>query len=77
MWLQKEWVQKWRGHSYALTLGACLEMEPPPSYKNAPRQRRVHSLDGRVTNFLVPPAFKSSYFKSSFPDIFGKREIIS
>ena len=36
--------KEWRGHSYALYLrGAPGKLEPLPTYKNAPRQKRVHS----------------------------------
>ena len=42
--MQKGKHKEWRGHSYALYLrGAPGKMEPLPTYKNAPRQRRVHS----------------------------------
>ena len=51
-------------------------MEPLYSYKNAPRQKRVHSLmqEYKVT-FLASLAIKSNYSNRSFSGVFGKCEI--
>lgn len=38
------WAQKWRDAILMhLPEGQTSELEPLPTYKNAPRQRRVHS----------------------------------
>jgi len=72
--MQKEKHKEWRGHSYALYLrGAPGKMEPLPTYKNAPRQRRVHSYIcgwNAVSDF--PSLLNPNYSKRSFPGVFGK-----
>ena len=56
--------------------GAPEKMEPPYSYKNAPRQRRVHSLMQEYwVASLASLTIKSNYSKRSFSGVFGKCEI--
>ena len=58
--------KEWRGHPYALNRGRPEKVEPLPSYKNAPRHKRVHSHIKMVKGaFLlaIPLAIKSNYSK--------------
>jgi len=57
-------------------MGAPEKMEPLYSYKNAPRQKRVHSLMQEYwVAFLASLAIKSNYSIRSFSGVFGKCEI--
>jgi len=58
--------------------GEPRNLEPLSTYKNAPRQKRVHSyIVDREATFGFPLLLKSNYSKRSFLGCFGKCEIIS